>query len=209
MANVVNARRTLALYPCVQVEHDAARSRAMIVPLRVSQAFNLAVPHSTPQHRQRQQATRAGQLLSAPNNVERLAEAIASSKPPGYFHRGRKSPADTKERLEVGRGAVSFRDSSSSAQATNQTSPASQPPAMFANHFVTIAPHAAVMVVSPKDPSSRSPSTTSSNPSQNVKKRRAKSERACTNNDKKTQQPEIRTPQGSPVEARPRGSRSN
>ncbi|KAG6965023.1 hypothetical protein JG687_00005657 [Phytophthora cactorum] len=44
---------------------------------------------------------------------------------------------------------------------------------MFANHFATIAPHAAVMVVSPKDKSS-SPTTSAS---KDRKKHRAKSER--------------------------------
>ncbi|KAF4040128.1 hypothetical protein GN244_ATG07683 [Phytophthora infestans] len=44
---------------------------------------------------------------------------------------------------------------------------------MFANHFATIAPHAAVMVVSPKDKSS-SPTTPAS---KDRKKNRAKSER--------------------------------
>ncbi|KAL3670665.1 hypothetical protein V7S43_003855 [Phytophthora oleae] len=54
---------------------------------------------------------------------------------------------------------------------------------MFANHFVTIAPHAAVMVVSPKDSRSSSPSTKDP-----VKKyRRAKSERDANNSDKKAQ----------------------
>ncbi|KAG6618389.1 uncharacterized protein IUM83_01103 [Phytophthora cinnamomi] len=63
---------------------------------------------------------------------------------------------------------------------------------MFANHFVTIAPHAAVMV-SPKDFGSRSPTTASANPNQSVKKlRRAKSERTNVTNDKKPLLPEIR-----------------
>ncbi|KAE9024396.1 hypothetical protein PR003_g12002 [Phytophthora rubi] len=63
---------------------------------------------------------------------------------------------------------------------------------MFANHFMTIAPHAAVMVSS-KDFGSRSPTTASTNSGQNAKKlRRARSERTNTKNDKKTQLPEIR-----------------
>ncbi|KAG3157548.1 hypothetical protein PI126_g8276 [Phytophthora idaei] len=49
----------------------------------------------------------------------------------------------------------------------------SNSPEMFANHFATIAPHAAVMVVSPKDKSS-SPTTSAS---KDRKKHRAKSER--------------------------------
>lgn len=64
---------------------------------------------------------------------------------------------------------------------------------MFANHFVTIAPHAAVMV-SFKDFGSRSPTTASTDSGQNAKKlRRAKSERTTsTKNEKKTPLPEIR-----------------
>ncbi|KAK1935771.1 hypothetical protein P3T76_010466 [Phytophthora citrophthora] len=53
---------------------------------------------------------------------------------------------------------------------------------MFANHFVTIAPHAAVMVVSPKDSRVSSPTTKDST----KKYGRAKSERDART-DKKTQ----------------------
>ncbi|ETI41816.1 hypothetical protein F441_12949 [Phytophthora nicotianae CJ01A1] len=51
---------------------------------------------------------------------------------------------------------------------------------MFANHFATIAPHAAVMVVSPKDKSS-SPTTPAS---KDRKKHRAKSESNVTTDKK-------------------------
>ncbi|ETI41817.1 hypothetical protein F443_12987 [Phytophthora nicotianae P1569] len=56
---------------------------------------------------------------------------------------------------------------------------------MFANHLVTIAPHAAV-IVSPVDHSSQQrSSSTTGNSSRHTKKQRAKSEDLNSNNNKK------------------------